>query len=132
MQYLCVSHPCIEATKRNIKSQRPVRTCLLQHVLLRTYATLHVAAMYLAAVAALPGLGDRLRGSLPEPALAALGLWDPPAPGRSIAPALGLLLLVCAGTGVGGLARFLLIGRWSFCPQRPSLLDRHVAWHGHA
>jgi hypothetical protein len=67
----------------------------MQHLLLRVYATLHVAAMYLAAVAALPGLGDRLRRSCPEAALRALGLWEPPSPGRSIAPALSLLLLAC-------------------------------------
>ena len=66
----------------------------MQHRVLRTYATLHVALMYAARVASLPGLGDPLHIIVPKAWLEALGLLRAPDLARSVAPALGLLLLV--------------------------------------
>ena len=49
----------------------------MQHRLLRVYAALHLAALYLASAAALPGLSPWLQPQRAQPLLQALGLWEP-------------------------------------------------------
>ena len=65
----------------------------MQHRLLRFYAALHLAALYLAAAAALPGLSPWLQPQHAQPLLQALGLWEPSIV-ASMLPVLGLLVLV--------------------------------------
>ena len=62
--------------------------------MLRAYATLHIALMYAARVTSLPGLGSPLRRAVPEGWLEALGLLPAPSLAHTVAPAIGLLLLV--------------------------------------
>ena len=65
----------------------------MQHRLLRVYATLHLAALYLASAAALPGLSPWLQPQRAQPLLQALGLWEPSIVAAML-PVLGLLVLV--------------------------------------
>lgn len=65
----------------------------MQHRLLRLYAALHLAALYLSAAAALPGLSPWLQPQRAQPLLQALGLWQPSIV-ASMLPVLGLLVLV--------------------------------------
>ena len=65
----------------------------MQHRLLRLYAALHLAALYLAAAAALPSLSPWLQPQRAQPLLQALGLWQPSIV-ASMLPVLGLLVLV--------------------------------------
>ncbi len=64
-----------------------------QHCVLRGYASAHLAALYAAAVGALPGMGPWLQPESARPLLQALGLWHPSV-SAALLPVLGLLVLV--------------------------------------
>ena len=67
----------------------------MQHILLRLYASLHLALMYVASVSLLPAMGSPLGSLVPEPVLDTLGLLHPSTT-KSMLPVLSLLLLVCS------------------------------------
>lgn len=63
------------------------------HLLLRCYASAHLAAVYAVYVGGLPGFGAVLQPEAAEPALRVAGLWQPRV-ALAMLPTLGLLLLV--------------------------------------
>lgn len=65
----------------------------MQHRILRSYTSLHLAATYILLVAHLPGLSHWLEPKAAQDVLQILGLWHPTVH-KGILPALGLLLLV--------------------------------------
>ena len=85
----------------------------VQHRLLRIYAALHLAALYLAAAGALPGLSPWLQPQRIQPLLQALGLWEPSIV-ASMLPVLALLVLVslCSCAHLYMSAGQVLHGRW--------------------
>lgn len=66
----------------------------MQHLVLRAYTSLHLAATYMLLVAHLPGLSRYLEPETAQQILQVLGLWRPSVH-RGILPILTLLLLVC-------------------------------------
>ena len=65
----------------------------MQHLALRAYTSLHLAATYVLLVAHLPGLSHWLEPKTLQQTLQLLGLWQPSVH-KGILPILGLLLLV--------------------------------------
>lgn len=65
----------------------------MQHLVLRAYASLHLAATYILLVAHLPGLSHYLEPGVAQKTLQILGLWHPGVR-KGILPILGVLLLV--------------------------------------
>jgi hypothetical protein len=65
----------------------------MQYLVLRAYASLHLAATYVLLVAHLPGLGHYLESEAAQHVLQLLGLWQPSVH-KGILPILAILLLV--------------------------------------
>lgn len=68
-------------------------------LLLRGYCSLHIAAVFMAVVGRLPGMGSALQPEEHQQLLSIIGLWQPPVV-LGLLPLLGLLLLATLHAGV--------------------------------